>query len=170
MTSSRFLVAPALTGEAFNESAMLGASVWLWMHSALHRQRPLHALEELLMPAIKHGQFILASEQDKPVFFLSWAAMNQDAERRYLSRHPVFMKHDDWVSGDRIWLLDWIAPFGHSLAMRHVVKRLFARQCMRYLYHRGNEHGLKIKHLHGIALMDAEARAWFAMHPPALPA
>lgn len=166
--STLAITAPALQGGEYNEASVLGAAVWLWMHSASHRNTPLHGLSNLLLPAIKHGQFILASEQDKPVFYLSWARMSLEAEARYLQQHPMLMPAADWISGDRIWLLDCVAPFGHGLPLRHIVTRLFAHHCMRALYHRGNERGMRIKQFHGIAILPAEARAWFALHPPAL--
>ncbi|RQO73162.1 toxin-activating lysine-acyltransferase [Aquitalea sp. FJL05] len=163
------IIAPALQGGEFNEATELGSAVWLWMHSASHRNTPLHGLSSLLLPAIKRGQFVLVSEGNKPVFYLSWARMSLDAESRYLRQHPLLMPAEDWTSGDRIWLLDWVAPFGHSRAMRHIIARLFSRHCMRALYHRSNERGLRIKQFHGISIMPAEARAWFALHPVALP-
>lgn len=167
-TPDLHITAPALQGGNFNEATVLGAAVWLWMHSATHRDLPLHSLSAMLLPAIKQGQFMLVSEGDKPVFYLSWAMMSEDAEARYLRRHPLLMPAADWHSGDRLWLLDWIAPFGHSQSMRRIVAGLFSWRCGRSLYHRGNERGLRIRQFHGNAVSSAEARAWFAAHPAAL--
>jgi cytolysin-activating lysine-acyltransferase len=169
MKATPHIIAPVLQGDAFNEALVLGSSVWLWMHSASHRNTPLHGLSSLLLPAIKLGQFVLGSEQDKPVFYLSWARMSPDAEARYLTRHPMLMQAADWNSGNRIWLLDWVAPFGHSLSMRHVIARLFAPHCFRALHHRGNERGLRIVNYHGIAVLPGEAKAWRTLNPPVLP-
>ncbi|HCC12753.1 MAG TPA: toxin-activating lysine-acyltransferase, partial [Atlantibacter hermannii] len=52
--------APLMLGEQPNEVEALGATVWLWMHSAMHRDAPLHALPTLLLPIIKRGQYVLA--------------------------------------------------------------------------------------------------------------
>ena len=46
------LLAPAFSEAPWNEAQALGAAVWLWMHSAAHRDAPLHALNALLLPAI----------------------------------------------------------------------------------------------------------------------
>lgn len=62
------LTAPLLGGQ-FSEAEALGAAVWLWMHSEQHRDIPLSVLPTLLLSAIKHQQFVIASRDDKPMFF-----------------------------------------------------------------------------------------------------
>ncbi len=162
--------APGLLDVPCNEAETLGSAVWMWMHSRSHRNMPLHALQTLLLPAIKHRQFVLASEQGKPVFFLTWAMLTPEAERRYLANSPLTMPETDWTGGARMWILDWVAPFGHSLQARHLTTRLFATRCFRSLHHRGNSNGLRVKDFHGIGVMAEEARAWSLLNPPLLPA
>lgn len=82
------IIAPTLLGGEFNEAELFGSTVWLWMHSASHRNALLHMLSALLLPAIKTRQFVLASENGKPVFYLSWARLNKEAEKRYLQNSP----------------------------------------------------------------------------------
>lgn len=163
------VTAPGLIEESWNEAGALGAAVWLWMHSKSHREMPLRTLSTLLLPAIKRRQFILAAEAGRAVFYLSWANLSPEAERRYLQRHPLCMPEADWGSGNRMWLLDWIAPFGHSRVMQRLLARqLFANRLARSLDHRGDERGLKIKTFRGMAVLPEEARAWSATHPVAL--
>lgn len=160
------ITAPALFEEAWNESEMLGAIVWLWMHSAAHREVPLHTLPTLLLPALKSRQFILASERGKPVFYLSWLNLSQEAEYRYLRTPPICLLETDWNCGERLWIHDWVAPFGHTATIARLLQqRLFANRCVRTLYHRGDQRGLKVKTFHGIGVMPETARAWFAAHP-----
>lgn len=162
------IIAPQVTGEAFNEAEVLGSVVWLWMHSESHCDTPLHLLSALLLPAIKNRQFVLSSENGKPVFYLSWAGLNREAEQRYLHNPPHYMPEGDWASGDRVWFLDWIAPFGHSRRMRTLLAhRLFPRWCARSLYHRGDEKGLRVMTFRGVAVTPQEARFWFEHNPPA---
>lgn len=149
---------------------MLGAAVWIWMNSPNHQNAPLHALATDLLPAIKCRQFLMALENGKPVFFLSWANFSEEAERRYLRHETPHIPEKDWNSGDRIWFIDWIAPFGQSARMsRLLASRLFADKCGRSLYHRGNDKGLRIMHFHGIAVLPEEARYWFDRHPAQIP-
>ncbi|SEL90312.1 cytolysin-activating lysine-acyltransferase [Roseateles sp. YR242] len=163
------VMAPGLLDAPCHEAEVLGSAVWMWMHSDSHRNMPLHALQTLLLPAIKHRQFVLASEQGKPVFFLTWAMLTQEAERRYLAHSPLAMPEADWVGGDRMWILDWVAPFGHTQQARHLTTQLFATRCFRSLHHRGNSRGLRVKDFHGIGVMTEEARAWSQLNPPLLP-
>jgi len=164
------VIAPGLLGEPCDEAQALGAAVWLWMHSVSHRNAPLHALSALLLPAIKHRQFVLASEQGKPVFFLTWAMLSPEAERRYLANAPITMPEADWTSGERMWILDWIAPFGHTRMARHLVARLFPTRQARALYHRGNTRGLRVLNFRGIGVNAEQARAWSNLNSVLLPA
>lgn len=161
------LVEPGYAGEPWSEAEALGSAVWLWMHSASHRDAPLHTLNALLLPALKSRQFVLALENGRPVSYVSWACLDEDAERRYLGNPAVCMRAEDWASGQRLWILDWVAPFGHSAAMRRILeRRQLANHCFRALYHRG-ERGLRVKTFKGIGMRVEEARAWFAAHPVA---
>lgn len=160
------IIAPGLVEESWNEAAVLGSAAWLWMHSKSHRDAPLHTLSVLLLPAIKRRQFILAAEAGRPVFYLAWAKLSAEAESRYLRNSPLSMPEADWDSGERMWILDWIAPFGHTRAMTRLLeRRLFADRLVRALYHRGDERGLRIKTFRGSAVLPEEARWWLQQHP-----
>lgn len=165
------VIAPGLIEQTWNEAEVMGSAVWLWMHSQSLREMPLHTLSSLLLPAIKHRQFILASEGGRPVFYLSWANLSLDAENRYLRQHRICMPESDWNSGDRMWILEWVAPFGHTRVMTRLLEQqLFASRCARSLYHRGDERGARVMTFRGAAMLHEEARTWFQSHPVAFPA
>lgn len=160
------IIAPGLLEQSWNEAAVLGSAIWLWMHSRDHRDAPLHTLSALLLPAIKRRQFILVAEAGRPVFYLAWANLSREAEQRYLRNSPILMPEEDWDSGERMWILDWVAPFGHTRAMSRLLERhLFANRLARFLYHRGEERGLRIKTFRGSAVLPEEARWWFRQNP-----
>ncbi|VVN18441.1 Hemolysin-activating lysine-acyltransferase HlyC [Pseudomonas fluorescens] len=160
------ITAPGLIDEPWNEATALGAATWLWMHSTAHRDAPLHSLASLLLPALKHRQFVLGSEGGRPVFFVSWLNLSEAAEQRYLTRSPIELDEADWCSGERMWINDWVTPFGHSVALsRLLARRLFTDRCARALHHRGEEQGLRVNTFHGIGVIPEQARAWFAAHP-----
>lgn len=163
------IIAPGLIEQTWNEAKVLGSVVWLWMYSPSRRNMPLHTLSALLLPAIKRRQFILGARPDELCFCLSWANLNLEAEQRYLQQHPALMPDVDWNSGDRMWVLDWVAPFGHTLMANRLLKRqLFANRLGRMLYYRGDERGMKIKPFQGMAVLPEEARLWFEAHPVAI--
>jgi len=154
------LIAPAFSEEPWNEAQALGSAVWLWMHSATHREMPLHTLNALLLPAIANRQFIVGYEHGRPVFYAAWAWFSAEAEQRYLQNPAITLPAGDWASGERMWFLDWVAPFGHSVRMARLLQRhLFAAGQSRALCHRGNERGLSIKRYHGAALAAARRPA-----------
>lgn len=165
------VLAPGLMVQSWSEAEALGAAAWLWMQSPMHRSLPLAALHALLLPAIKRGQFLLASVQGQPVFYTAWACLDPQAERHYLERSPERMPPQDWTSGDRLWALDWIAPFGHTHDMSRLLRReWFARRWGRTLDHRGSTRGLRVRTFRGIAVEPQRARSWFEAHPVQWPA
>ncbi|MEQ1600441.1 MAG: toxin-activating lysine-acyltransferase [Methylophilaceae bacterium] len=154
------------TNATWTEAEVFGSAIWLWMHSQKHRELPLHMLSTLLLPALKNQQYILVSEHGKPVFYLSWANLSADAESRYIKNPSFTMPQDDWNSGDRMWILDWVAPFGHTREMSQLLaQHLFGERCMRALYHRGYDRGLRVKTFYGVGVMSEVARFWFKTHP-----
>ncbi|MCZ6343746.1 toxin-activating lysine-acyltransferase, partial [Escherichia coli] len=72
----------------FIEAEVLGAAVWLWMHSPLHRDAPLQTLPDLLLPVIKHRQYVVATEQGRPGFFMSQAWLSPEADAPYNTQPP----------------------------------------------------------------------------------
>ncbi|MGB8666642.1 MAG: toxin-activating lysine-acyltransferase [Serratia inhibens] len=161
--------APLILGGDDSEAEAFGATVWLWMHSPMHRDAPLHTLPTLLLPIIKRQQYVLVSHQNQPVFFLSWAGMNREAEARYLTQPAINMQEDDWNSGDRLWFCDWIAPFGHTREMRNLIARdIFPQFCVRALYHRGAQRGKRVVNFKGAQVSHQQAQQWWANHPLAV--
>lgn len=160
------VIAPGLLQQDWCETEAFGAATWLWMQAATRREIPVKWLSTLLLPPIARRQFVIASEGGRPVFYLSWARFSAAAEHRYVNAPHAEMTADDWHSGDRMWIVDWIAPFGHTSTMRRLLKtQLCASLWARSLYHHGAERGLKVKTFRGDAVDPAEASAWFAAHP-----
>jgi cytolysin-activating lysine-acyltransferase len=167
------ITAPTLNRPPHNEAEAFGAVTWLWMQSPDHRTLPLEALQQLLLPAIQAGQYLLVHARtptgNQPVAYMSWANLNAEAESRYLA-HPLRgLQPADWRSGDRMWVTDWNTPFGHAYALRAIVLRLLPQVCFRYLHHRGNERGLHIKTYRGRAITPDQARQWWRERPMLAP-
>ncbi len=160
------VLAPGLIQQEWCDAEAFGAATWLWMQAATRRDAPLKWLSTLLLPPIAQRQFLIASEAGRPVFYLSWARFSAAAEHRYVNEPHAALTADDWCSGDRLWIVDWIAPFGHTRTMYRLLKsQLFAARWMRYLSHRGAERGLRIRTFVGDAVNRAESRAWCRAHP-----
>ncbi|MGA9618597.1 MAG: toxin-activating lysine-acyltransferase [Serratia proteamaculans] len=157
---------PLILGGSINEAEVLGSAVWLWLHSSAHRDAPLHTLPTLLLPIIKHRQYVLVSENNRPVFYMSWGWFSEEAEKRYLTEHALLLKEEDWCSGDRMWVMDWVAPFGHNSDMAELVlNELFPGHCFRSLWHKGKDRGIRVKNYRGTDVSRQQFREWKQQYP-----
>ena len=78
------LVAPAFGHLAASDAESFGSAVWLWMQAAKLHDRPLYALDRVLLPAIQLGQYVLVMEIDdagakRPIAYLGWANLSAEA-------------------------------------------------------------------------------------------
>jgi len=87
---------------------------WLLSQSPLHRGIAIGDLDWLVMPALIHQSFYLFRDGDKPVGLALWAKCGPEGERK-LQRGMIEPENrltlEEWIAGDRIWLVDLIAPF-----------------------------------------------------------
>jgi cytolysin-activating lysine-acyltransferase len=110
-------VGAAHEGRAPTVSHLLGEMSWLLTQSLLHRALAIGDLEWLVMPALIHRQFYIFRDGDKPVGLALWARCNEVAEAK-LERGMLEPEHrltlEEWTSGERIWLVDLVAPFANE--------------------------------------------------------
>jgi cytolysin-activating lysine-acyltransferase len=85
---------PAGTGQP-SPAAALGEIVSLLVQSPSHRHLFLNDLEWLVVPPVMLRQF----------------ALFRQGERRLMAGQPR-LAPAEWRSGDRVWLMDMVAPFG----------------------------------------------------------
>jgi len=109
--------APAPAVKPPTVSHLLGEMTWPLSQSPLHKVLAIGDLEWLVMPALIHEQFYLFRDGDKPVGLALWAKCNDEAERK-LEGGMIEPKNrltlEEWTSGDRIWLVELIAPFADA--------------------------------------------------------
>lgn len=168
MDDALLLISPCITPTDKSEAELFGAMTWLWMHSPTHRLCPLHELERLLLPALKTGQFVLALENSplqQPAGLMTWANFSTPAEQKYLQSLDRTLQPDDWQSGDRPWILDWVVPFGRTQAMTRAAQKLLNQSCFRSLYHKGNQTGLKVLYFRGNGVSKAQESDFWACRP-----
>ncbi len=167
-TSDLIVIAPGIRPTSKSEAELFGAMVWLWMHSPTHQACPIRELERLLLPALKTGQFVLAlqnRELQQPAGLVSWACFSQDVEQSYLQSLDRTLQPEDWQSGDRPWVLDWVVPFGHVKAMASAVRMIHAHRSFRGLYHRGDQTGLKVLYFRGRSMSKAQETDFWSIRP-----
>ncbi|WP_439520939.1 toxin-activating lysine-acyltransferase [Hydrogenophaga sp.] len=130
------LEAPWLQRRPVHADAAMGAAVWLWMHDLQRRGVAMSDLEHRLLAPIEAGQYVLArrsaaassmhteSPSHRPLALLLFARFDAQAETRYLAHPSKKIAIRDWQSGDRLWLIDWTAPFGHTAELRRPLTAL----------------------------------------------
>jgi cytolysin-activating lysine-acyltransferase len=70
---------------------------------------------------------------DRPIGVALWAFVNDVVEERLKSGHAR-LAPADWKSGDKLWLVDIVAPFGGQDAMLTDLKeKVFANTDINYL-------------------------------------
>ncbi|MBT8458636.1 MAG: toxin-activating lysine-acyltransferase [Boseongicola sp.] len=86
-----------------------GDLAFLAMRSAHHRKMSVSILQAALEPPILLGQYKIFRFDGIPRGALTWAWLSQDAEERYLEGEGFTFA--DWKSGDRLWIIDLMAPY-----------------------------------------------------------
>lgn len=130
-------------------SAVLGEAVWLYSCSDLHRKWSIGSIHKWILPALKHDQYRIYHRANKPIGFVSWGWLSETVESDYV-RQPNKLMPDDWTSGERGWILDFVAPFGDA---KHIIRDLrhnvFPDKVGRMLRVKSGGDTMKIMYIHG---------------------
>lgn len=163
------ITAPYLEASDRSEAEIFGCVVWLWIHSKSQSDMPLSALALWLLPALKSKQFVLAYEADgqqsKPVAYMAWAELSAEAESRYVDNPALGLSPEDWRSGDRVWITDFFTPYGHAKPFADVIAAALPDFCFRYLYHRGQDRGMRVLYSRGNRVSLEQSKQWWSDRP-----
>lgn len=88
-----------------------GPVIMLYLQSAHRRFQFISDLEWLLIPPLMSRQCKLFMKKSYPFAYVSWAFLDEEAESR-LVLNGGKLRPQDWKSGDNLWLMDIVAPFG----------------------------------------------------------
>ncbi len=114
-------------------SNVLGEIVWLMARSVNHRYFFISDMEWMVMQPIALGQYRLFYSENHPVGVALWASVNEDVEKR-LKKGINKLSPQDWNSGDRLWLIDLISPFGNVETMLDDLKQnMFKDKVFKYI-------------------------------------
>lgn len=91
-------------------------------HSPIHaKYGPAKVLRWFEIP-MRLGQLVPFRHPGGPLLgVLTWARFSEEAEARFLAGEPLV--DADWHSGDRLWFIDFLAPFGGAHKMLGTIKR-----------------------------------------------
>ena len=94
-------------------AAAIGAATLL-LGNAKGRQRSMDYLAAMLLPAARQGKLeIFVNVDGLPVAYVVWAKLGKQAEQKLLSNLRVMPEEHDLDSGDSLWILDLVAPYGN---------------------------------------------------------
>jgi cytolysin-activating lysine-acyltransferase len=83
----------------------------LCVYSDIHKSWTAHDLMRLFMTPILLNQYRIFYRDRRPVGFMTWALFGEDAVRAYVDRYRK-LQPMDFHSGDQVWVIDFVAPFG----------------------------------------------------------
>jgi hemolysin-activating ACP:hemolysin acyltransferase len=102
-------------------SEALGEIIWLFAHSPMHRRMRLADLERYVLPPVKHGTYRLYKRDGMPVGYVALAWLSKEVEDLWLAGGYT-LQADDWVSGRRPWIMQFVVPFGDVRTVRRKLR------------------------------------------------
>ena len=97
-------------------ATLLGEIVWLFTQSSRHQGFLLVDLEWLVMAPLMYEQLRVFYAPDRPVGVALWAYVNEAVATRLMTGNAQ-LAPADWQSGNELWLVEMIAPFGGQIEM-----------------------------------------------------
>ena len=108
------------------------------------------SLQQWLLPAILTRQMRMYRKNGKPHAFVTWARLSQEVEEAFVL-NTSSLQPKDWQSGERIWFIDWIAPFGGTREMtRDLKENVFPNDVGRFLRMKEGSDTLNVFYVHGV--------------------
>jgi len=89
----------------------VGMMTWLMGQSEQHCNWTVDDIHRLILPPVALQQFRIWQVEHQPVGFVTWGLFNEEIEQGYVKRTRK-LQPDDWNAGDRLWVVDFIAPWG----------------------------------------------------------
>ena len=155
---------PEQIDERFRDAGKIAS---LWARSNLHSSWNIQAFEKYVQPPILNGQYLLLQSGDgMPLAYASWALMSVEVEARYLD-NPTEFYAIDWQSGDRLWFMDWVSPYGKQFNNELVHKLkfdIFPNAVARSLHVRKDREQGKVAKFIGANVSTERSRELFAYY------
>ncbi len=131
----------------FDKLPMMGPIVWLLSQTQAHRHLFLADLEWRILPPVSLAQCKLYMKDKTPMAYVSWARVNEDVEKR-LAEGNMRLAPNEWSNGDKIWLIDVVAPFGGIPGLiKDLKENVFKDQDVNFLAPNESGNGLIVKKL-----------------------
>lgn len=134
--------------EVIAKSEKYGYASMLLAKSRSHASYPIRYLSAIIAPAIDHGniKFYFNSEGSL-VGYVIWALLAPDVEERILRDGRIVLHPSEWNEGDRLWIIDFLAPFGNLKYMMRDLRDVVFPEQQEIRYFRIRKNGFSPKAL-----------------------
>ena len=134
---------PAPAEASRTVAGVLGEITWLMTQSPNHKGFFISDLEWMIMVPVMLQQFRLFYDKDKPIGVALYARVNDEVEERLKSGNAR-LRPQDWKSGEKLWIVEIIAPFGgHEAMMTDFKQQLFKDTDVHYLLRSAKVNGMR---------------------------
>jgi cytolysin-activating lysine-acyltransferase len=97
--------------ESLKKLPILGPALWLFARDERKKFTFIADQDWLVMPPLILDQCKLYMKDEIPWAFCTWAFVSDQVDERLSSSIPKIAPHE-WKSGEHLWLIDVVAPFG----------------------------------------------------------
>ena len=98
-----------------NKNELFGRIVVLMADSDVYLPDSLYALKKNITSPLYSNNCLIYFSENKLVGYCSWAWLTNESEKRYMENSNS-LAPDDWKTGDNLWLIDVVAPYGSNHA------------------------------------------------------
>jgi len=96
----------------------LGNAAMLMMQSKNYQFFAVMCMRVWIQPAIVLKQIKFFFDADGvPAGYVTWAFMAADTEHRFIHDPKVLLHDSEWIEGERLWIMDFVARKGAARAM-----------------------------------------------------
>lgn len=112
--------------DALAKLPILGPVMWLYARDPVKKFMLVGDIDWALLPPVVLDQYRLYTKGGLPYAFVTWALVSPEVAQRLRSTQSKIAPHE-WRSGEEVWLIDAIAPFGQlEETVKEVVEKNFA--------------------------------------------
>ncbi len=112
--------------DALAKLPILGPAMWLYARDPVKKFMFVGDIDWAVLPPIVLDQCRLYTKGGLPYAFVTWALVSPEVAQRLRSPQPKIAPHE-WKSGEEVWLIDAIAPFGQlEETLKELIEKNFA--------------------------------------------
>jgi len=101
----------ATARDALSKLPILGPAIWLYARDPMKKFGFIGDIDGTVLPPVILDQCRLYTKEGIPFAFFTWAKVSDAVDERLRGGQPSIAPHE-WQSGENLWMVDMVAPFG----------------------------------------------------------